>query len=213
MMFTIIDDKLEQYIEDHTSSESEVLKNLDRNTHLTEMKPRMLSGKVQGRFLSIISKMMQADRILEIGTFTGYSAICLAEGLKQDGKLITIDIDEERVDFVQEAIQTAGFEDKITCKIGLAEEVIPQIEEIFDIVFIDADKINYSLYFDLVIDKVRSGGIILADNVLWSGKVVENKKDKDTLALLAFNQKVQQDIRVENVILSIRDGITLIYKK
>lgn len=213
MMFTIIDDKLEQYIEDHTSSESEVLKNLDRNTHLTEMKPRMLSGKVQGRFLSIISKMMQADRILEIGTFTGYSAICLAEGLKQDGKLITIDIDEERVDFVQEAIQAAGFDDKITCKIGLAEEVIPQIEEIFDIVFIDADKINYSLYFDLVIDKVRSGGIILADNVLWSGKVVENKKDKDTLALLAFNQKVQQDIRVENVILSIRDGITLIYKK
>lgn len=213
MMFTIIDDKLEQYIEDHTSSESEVLKNLDRNTHLTEMKPRMLSGKVQGRFLSIISKMMQADRILEIGTFTGYSAICLAEGLKQDGMLITIDIDEERVDFVQEAIQAAGFDDKITCKIGLAEEVIPQIEEIFDIVFIDADKINYSLYFDLVIDKVRSGGIILADNVLWSGKVVENKKDKDTLALLAFNQKVQQDIRVENVILSIRDGITLIYKK
>ncbi|HUH74783.1 MAG TPA: O-methyltransferase [Chitinophagales bacterium] len=212
-MFTIIDDKLEQYIEDHTSSESEVLKNLDRNTHLTEMKPRMLSGKVQGRFLSIISKMMQADRILEIGTFTGYSAICLAEGLKQDGMLITIDIDEERVDFVQEAIQAAGFDDKITCKIGLAEEVIPQIEEIFDIVFIDADKINYSLYFDLVIDKVRSGGIILADNVLWSGKVVENKKDKDTLALLAFNQKVQQDIRVENVILSIRDGITLIYKK
>jgi predicted O-methyltransferase YrrM len=173
----------------------------------------MLSGKVQGKFLSIISKMMNADRILEIGTFTGYSAICLAEGMKQDGQLITIDINEERVDIVQNAVESAGFEDKIICKIGAAEDIIPQLNEVFDLVFIDADKINYSLYFDLVIDKLRSGGIILADNVLWSGKVTDDKKDKDTLALLAFNQKVQQDIRVENVILSIRDGITLIYKK
>jgi predicted O-methyltransferase YrrM len=157
--------------------------------------------------------MMNADRILEIGTFTGYSAICLAEGLKQDGQLITIDINEERVDIVQNAVESAGFEDKIICKIGAAEDIIPQLNEVFDLVFIDADKINYSLYFDLVIDKLRSGGIILADNVLWSGKVTDDKKDKDTLALLAFNQKVQQDIRVENVILSIRDGITLIYKK
>jgi caffeoyl-CoA O-methyltransferase len=212
-MSTFIDQKIEQYIEDHTSNESEILKNLERNTHLTEMKPRMLSGKVQGKFLSIISKMMNADRILEIGTFTGYSAICLAEGLKQGGKLITIDINEERIDIVQNAIESAGFQDKIVCKIGAAEDIIPQLDEVFDIVFIDADKINYSLYFDLVIDKLRSGGIILADNVLWSGKVTDDKKDKDTLALLAFNQKVQQDIRVENVILSIRDGITLIYKK
>ena len=196
-MSTFIDQKIEQYIEDHTSNESEILKNLERNTHLTEMKPRMLSGKVQGKFLSIISKMMNADRILEIGTFTGYSAICLAEGLKQDGQLITIDINEERVDIVQNAVESAGFEDKIICKIGAAEDIIPQLNEVFD----------------LVIDKLRSGGIILADNVLWSGKVTDDKKDKDTLALLAFNQKVQQDIRVENVILSIRDGITLIYKK
>lgn len=212
-MSTLIDQKLEQYIEDYTSNESEVLKKLERDTHLTEMKPRMLSGKVQGRFLSIISKMMQADRILEIGTFTGYSAICLAEGLKNDGILITIDINEEVFDMVQNAIESAGLQDKIICKIGEAKEIIPQLDEVFDLVFIDADKINYSLYFDLVIDKVRSGGIILADNVLWSGKVIEDKKDKDTLALLAFNQKIQQDIRVENVILSIRDGITLIYKK
>lgn len=212
-MSTLVDPKLEQYIEEHTSDESEVLKNLDRNTHLNEMRPRMLSGKVQGRFLSIISKMMQPDRILEIGTFTGYSAICLAEGMKQDGQLITIDINEERVDFVNSAIESAGFQDNIICKIGPAEEIIPQLDGVFDLIFIDADKINYGLYFDLVIDKLRSGGVILADNVLWSGKVSEDLKDKDTLALQAFNLKVQQDIRVENVILSIRDGITLIYKK
>ena len=212
-MSEIISEKLEQYIENHTSEESEVLKDLDRNTHLTELRPRMLSGKVQGRFLSLMSKMMQPERILEIGTFTGYSAICLAEGLKQNGQLITIDINEERLSFVLDAIKDAGFQDKIVCKIGEAEDIIPQLNEVFDIVFIDADKINYSLYFDLVIDKLRSGGIILADNVLWSGKVIEEVNDKDTLALQEFNQKVQQDIRVENVILSIRDGITLIYKK
>ncbi len=212
-MSGLLDENLEQYIENHSSEESKVLKDLDRNTHLTELKPRMLSGKVQGRFLSIISKMMRPSRILEIGTFTGYSAICLAEGLKSDGQLITIDIDEERLSFVQSAVQSAGFQEIIICKIGQAEEIIPQLNEVFDIVFIDADKINYSLYFDLVIDKLRPGGIILADNVLWSGKVVEDKNDKDTLALQAFNQKIQQDSRVENVILSIRDGITLIYKK
>ncbi len=212
-MSALIGDKLEQYIEDFTSEESQALKDLDRNTHLSELRPRMLSGKVQGRFLSLMSKIIQADRILEIGTFTGYSAICLAEGLKENGQLITIDISEERANFVQNAIESAGYQDKIVCKIGLAEEIIPQINEVFDIVFIDADKINYSLYFDLVIDKLRPGGIILADNVLWSGKVIEEVSDKDTLALQAFNQKIQQDNRVENVILSIRDGITLIYKK
>lgn len=212
-MSELISDKLEQYISEHTSQVSEALQALERKTYKDVLMPRMLSGKVQGKFLSLISRLLQPLKILEIGTYTGYSAICLAEGLSSGGQLITIDINEEREDLVNEAIASAGFEDRIICKTGYAAEIIPHLDMQFDIVFIDADKINYSLYFDLVIDKVRPGGIILADNVLWSGKVVEEKSDKDTNALKAFNDKVQQDSRVENVILSIRDGITLIYKK
>lgn len=212
-MSELISDKLEQYISDHTSQVSDALQALERKTYKDVLMPRMLSGKVQGKFLSLISRLLGPQKILEIGTYTGYSAICLAEGLCSGGQLITIDINEEREDLVNEAIASAGFQDRIICKTGYAAEIIPRLDMQFDIVFIDADKINYSLYFDLVIDKVRSGGIILADNVLWSGKVVEEKSDKDTNALKAFNDKVQQDPRVENVILSIRDGITLIYKK
>lgn len=212
-MSELISDQLEQYIFDHTSDVSDALNALERKTFKDVLMPRMLSGKVQGKFLSLISKLVRPQNILEIGTYTGYSAICLAEGLTENGHLITIDINEEREDLVREAIFSAGFQEKITCKTGHAAEIIPDLDKVFDIVFIDADKINYSLYFDLVIDKVRSGGIILADNVLWSGKVAEDKKDKDTDALRSFNQKVQQDPRVENVILSVRDGITLIYKK
>lgn len=212
-MFELVSDKIEQYIEEHTSPVSEALEALERRTFMDVLMPRMLSGKVQGKFLSIISKMMRPQYILEIGTFTGYSAICLAEGLQEGGQLITIDINEEREDLVLEAIASAGMENKIYHKIGLAADIIPELPQTFDLVFIDADKINYSLYFDLVIDKVRPGGIILADNVLWSGKIVQDKKDKDTEALKLFNQKVQQDSRVENVILSVRDGITLMYKK
>lgn len=212
-MSELISDKLEQYISEHTSQVSDALQALERKTYKDVLMPRMLSGKVQGKFLSLISRLLRPQKILEIGTYTGYSAICLAEGLGSEGQLITIDINEEREDLVNEAIASAGFEDRIICKTGYAAEIIPHLDMQFDIVFIDADKINYSLYFDLVIDKVRPGGIILADNVLWSGKVVEEKSDKDTNALKAFNDKVQQDSRVENVILSIRDGITLIYKK
>ncbi len=212
-MSELISDQLEQYIFDHTSDVSDVLNALERKTFKDVLMPRMLSGKVQGKFLSLISKLVRPQNILEIGTYTGYSAICLAEGLAENGQLITIDINEEREDLVNEAILSAGFQEKIICKIGHAPDIIPDLDLVFDIVFIDADKINYSLYFDLVIDKVRSGGIILADNVLWNGKVAEEKKDKDTDALKSFNRKVQQDSRVENVILSVRDGITLIYKK
>ncbi|MCO5230686.1 MAG: O-methyltransferase [Chitinophagales bacterium] len=212
-MSELLSNEIEDYIHNHCSEVSSALQQLERKTHTDILMPRMLSGKVQGTFLSIISRLMQPKRVLEIGTFTGYSAICLAEGLQEDGILITIDINEEREDIVNEAIHAAGMDGKIKPLIGNALELIPTIDEKLDIVFIDADKINYSQYFDLVIDKVRPGGIILADNVLWSGKIVADKKDKDTVALKIFNEKVQQDSRVDNVILSIRDGITLIYKK
>jgi len=212
-MFGLVSEEIERYIEIHTSDEGEALKALDRRTHMDVLMPRMLSGKVQGRFLSILSRAIRPRYILEIGTFTGYSAICLAEGLQEGGKLVTIDINEERENIVQSAIRDAGMEDKIETLTGPAAEIIPGLDLDLDLVFIDADKASYSLYFDLVIDKVRSGGLILADNVLWSGKVVQEKKDKDTLALQLFNQKVQQDARVDNVILSVRDGISFIYKK
>ncbi|MCO5232546.1 MAG: O-methyltransferase [Chitinophagales bacterium] len=212
-MSELLSNEIEDYIHIHCSEVSSVLQRLERKTYTDVLMPRMLSGKVQGTFLSIISRMMQPKRILEIGTFTGYSALCLAEGLSNDGLLVTIDINEEREDIIQEAIQEAGLKKKIQTFTGNALHLIPQIDEIFDIVFIDADKINYCNYFDLVIDKVRTGGIILADNVLWSGKVISEKRDKDTEALKEFNKKVQEDSRVDNVILSIRDGITLIYKK
>lgn len=212
-MFDLVSESIEKYIEAHTSPVSDALEALERRTFKDVLMPRMLSGKVQGKFLSIFSKMMRPQYILEIGTYTGYSAICLAEGLQEGGKLITLDVNEEREDLVNEAIASAGMEDKIVHLVGNAIDIIPTLKHTFDLVFIDADKMNYSNYFDLVIDKVRPGGIILADNVLWSGKVIQEKKDKDTQALLSFNQKVQQDSRVENVILSIRDGISLIYKK
>jgi len=175
--------------------------------------PQMLSGKVQGQFLKFISQMLQPACVLEIGTFTGYAAICLAEGLPENGKLFTIDINEELEAIARTHIEKAGLQNKIIQIIGNAVQEIQQLNETFDLVFIDADKQNYSLYYDLVIDKVRSGGFILADNVLWSGKIIDEQKDKDTKKLAEFNDKVQQDNRVENVIVSIRDGIMMIRKK
>jgi caffeoyl-CoA O-methyltransferase len=212
-MPSLLPTAIEQYIEAHTSEEGTVLRSLDRITHRDIMMPQMLSGKVQGRFLSIISRLMKPLRILEIGTFTGYSAICLAEGLQKDGKLFTIDINEELESTVLSHFREAGMEDKISWLTGTAADIIPSLEGPFDIVFIDADKINYSLYFDLCIDNVKSGGLVMADNVLWSGKVADQHSDKDTEALRAFNQKIQLDTRVDNVIVSIRDGITMMYKK
>lgn len=205
--------EIEKYIEQHTSAESEVLQQLNRKTQTDVLMPQMLSGKVQGQFLNFISLMLQPNRVLEIGTFTGYSAICLAAGLQKNGKLFTIDINEELEDMVKAHIEKAGLQNNIIQIIGNATKEIAKLDETFDLVFIDADKQNYSVYYDLVIDKVRSGGFILADNVLWSGKIIDEKKDKDTQKLAEFNDKIQQDNRIENVIISVRDGIMMMRKK
>ena len=208
----IINKDLEQYSAQHSTDESELLKQINRDTHAKVLMPRMLSGHLQGRVLSMISHMMKPKRILEIGTYTGYSALCLAEGLQADGKLITIDINEELETRVRGYIDAADLTDKVEYFIGNAAVIIPTLTGEFDLVFIDADKEQYSEYYDLVIEKVKCGGIILADNVLWSGKVIDEKPDKDTRAILAFNKKVQADNRVENVLLPLRDGIRLIRK-
>jgi caffeoyl-CoA O-methyltransferase len=208
----VINKDLEQYSAQHSTEESDLLKQINRDTHAKVMMPRMLSGHLQGRVLSMISNMIRPKRILEIGTYTGYSALCLAEGLQQDGKLITIDVNEELESRVRSYFSVARLTDKIEYLIGNAGTIIPTLQDEFDLIFIDADKERYSTYFDLVIDKVKPGGIILADNVLWSGKVLDSKPDKDTRAILEFNNKIQADKRVENVLLPIRDGIMMIRK-
>lgn len=203
---------LTQYIENHSTAEDPVLAALNRETHLKHQLPQMVSGHQQGLLLEFISRMLQPKSILEIGTFTGYSAICLAKGLAPGGKLHTIDINRELEEITTKYYALAGVEKLVHPYFGTAAEVIPQIQGNFDLVFIDADKQNYAHYFDLVIDRVPVGGWILADNVLWSGRVAEAKHDKDTAALHAFNQKVQADPRVSNLLLSIRDGIMLMRK-
>ena len=187
---------------------------LNRETHAKVLQPRMLSGHVQGRLLALFSSMMRPRRVLEIGTYTGYSALCLAEGLTEDGLLITIDVNEELEDFTRSFFDKSPYKNKIDYRIANAVELIPTLPDTFDLVFIDADKLNYALYYDLVIDKVRPGGVIIADNVLWSGKVVQTDKkiDKDTQNLLDFNQKVHNDPRVSNLLLPIRDGLMIAYK-
>jgi len=206
----ILNEDLQRYAEQHTSPESDLLKRINRDTYAHVLMPRMLSGHLQGRVLSMISHLLKPQCILEIGTYTGYSALCLAEGLSPGGKMITIDINEELETKVREHF--ADSQHKIEYKIGNALDIIPTLNEIFDLVFIDADKSNYINYFDLVIDKVRPGGFILADNVLWSGKVLNQNPDNDTKSIIAFNQKIQHDPRVENVLLPIRDGIMMIRK-
>lgn len=210
-----LDQDIEAYSEQFTGEESELLYDLNRQTHIKMLQPRMLSGHLQGRTLSMLSKMIQPSRILEIGTYTGYSALCLAEGLSENGKLITIDKNHELEDMVKEYFQKAGMEEVIELKIGDAVELIPWIDETFDIVFIDADKENYVNYYDLVFDKVRKGGFIIADNVLWSGKVLKPdiELDKDTIVLKQYNQMVLDDDRVENLLLPIRDGLMIAQKK
>lgn len=202
-------EKIEKYTEDHTSAESETLAQLNRETQAKVLQPRMLSGHLQGRVLATFSHMIGPKRILEIGTYTGYSAICLAEGLAQGGVLHTIDINEELEDMVKTYVKQAKLEGQIKMHVGNALEIIPSLREEWDIIFIDADKENYSNYFDLVIDRMRPGGYIIADNVLWSGKVVEEggAKDEETRALKAFNKKVHEDTRVENVLFPVRDGL------
>lgn len=206
--------EITKYVGDHTAAESELLHKLSRETHLKILSPRMLSGHVQGRFLSLISHMIRPHYILEIGTYTGYSALCLAEGLTPNGKLITIDRNEELEEIINSHLKKSKYAAQIDVRFGYATAIIPTLPNAIDLVFIDADKPNYSTYFDLVIDKLRPGGFILIDNVLWSGKVVEPIKptDKSTVAIHEFNQKVHEDERVENVLLPIRDGIMALRK-
>jgi caffeoyl-CoA O-methyltransferase len=206
----IVNEEIQHYAEEHTSPETDALRKINRDTHANVLRPRMLSGHLQGRVLSMISQMIKADRILEIGTYTGYSALCLAEGLSPEGKLITIDINEELEQKVRGHF--AAMSDKIDYRIGNALNIIPTLTEAFDLVFIDADKSNYVNYFDMVIDKVKPGGFVLADNVLWSGKVLDTNPDADTQSIMAFNKKIQSDSRIENVLLPIRDGIMIIRK-
>lgn len=210
----MIDQKTEQYIENHTTNEDVVMRELNRATHLKTYYPNMLSGGVQGKFLEMISHMINPKRILEIGTFTAYSAIALAKGLDKGGKLITLEVNEEMENFISEFVEKAEMTDKIELIIGNALEIIPELNDTFDLVFIDADKENYSNYFELVLPKVRKGGFLLADNVLWGGKVFEDdsKSDKETRGIKNFNEQVKNDNRVEQVMLSIRDGLTLMRK-
>jgi caffeoyl-CoA O-methyltransferase len=207
-----IDLMIQQYTENFTSEESDVLRELNRETNAKVLMPRMLSGHLQGQFLSMISCMIQPERILEVGTYTGYSAICLAAGLKPNGMLHTIDINDELEDMVRKYFEKANVAEKIQYHLGNALQIIPTLNETFDLVFIDADKENYSAYFDLVIDKVRSGGFIIADNVLWSGKVLQEKKDKDTQAIHLYNEKIKADNRVAQILLPIRDGLMIARK-
>ncbi len=209
-----IDQKLDTYVCEHSENESELLNELNRQTNLTVLQPRMLSGHFQGRVLSMLSHMIKPNRILEIGTYTGYSALCLAEGLTENGKLITIDINEELEDITREYIQKAKLENVIDYVIGNAMEIIPTLSEEFDIVFIDADKSNYCNYFKLVFDKVKKGGYIIADNVLWSGKVLEeyNLLDADTKVIVDYNKMIHDDSRVQEVLLPIRDGLMIARK-
>lgn len=205
--------ELDNYACSHTSEESELLKRVNRETHLEVLQPRMLSGHFQGRVLSMFSKMIQPECILEIGTYTGYSALCLAEGLKENGKLITIDVNEELETRVRSYFEASEFRSQIEYRIGDAMKIIPELNEQFDIVFIDADKLNYINYYNLVFSKVKIGGYIIADNVLWSGKVAdESKNDKDTELLRAYNLLNHRDERVENVLLPIRDGLMVARK-
>lgn len=211
----ILPQDLENYIAQHTTSESELLVQLRKETFQKTTQPQMLSGGYQGRLLSLISKMIRPVTILEIGTFTGYATLCLAEGLQKDGKIITIDRNEELMYLPKKYFEASEFSSQIEMKIGNALGIIEELDETFDLVFIDADKSNYINYYKKIIDKMNPGGIILADNVLWYGKVLEETKpnDNDTQILKEFNQMVVKDERVEVILLPVRDGISLIRKK
>ncbi len=202
---------LEAYISDHSENEPELLQELTRETHLKVIQPRMITGHFQGRVLSLLSKIIAPKHILEIGTYTGYSALCLAEGLQKDGVLHTIEINQELHDMQRRYFDKSGFGNQIVQHTGDALEIIPQLDITFDLVFIDAQKVNYDSYFENALCKTRTGSIILSDNVLWSGKVVEplDKKDLATAALLDYNEKLRNDSRVETVLLPIRDGLTM----
>ena len=209
----MIDDNLQQLLLNYCEHESELLQKINRETNLKVLMPRMLSGHYQGRVLSLLSKMINPSRVLEIGTFTGYATLCLAEGLAKDGILYTLDINEELEDMVRGNFAASAFKNQINYIIGDATETLTGLNETFDLVFIDADKKNNGTYYDLIFDRVRPGGIIIVDNVLWSGKVLSNAQDKDTRNISTFNNKVAVDNRVEKLILPVRDGLFIIRKK
>lgn len=210
----LLSDELKSYLESCCDPESDLLKKIDRETHLKVSMPRMLSGHYQGRVLSMLSKMISPKRILEVGTFTGYATLCLAEGLVNDGILHTIDINAELEDMVRASFNKSDLGVKIKYHIGNAVDIIPNLNELFDLVFIDADKKNNETYYNLTIDKLRSGGLIIVDNVLWSGKVIgEKKADSGTQLISNFNDMVSSDHRVEKLILPVRDGLYIIRKK
>jgi len=207
-----IPEDLDDYVVSHSENEPGLLQQLNRETYQKILQPRMLSGHYQGRVLSMISKLVNPKNILEIGTYTGYSALCLAEGMQSEGELHTIDINEELIDFQRKYFDKSGFGNQIHQYLGDALEIIPKLDTTFDLVFIDADKENYSNYFNLIIDKLNTGGIILSDNVLWSGKILETtfkKDDTSTPALIEYNALLKKDNRVETVVLPIRDGLTI----
>lgn len=211
-MFT---DEIDTYILSHIDEEGELLSALNRDAHVNLLRPRMLSGHLQGRILKMFCRMTRPRRVLEIGTYTAYATLCMAEGLDEDGLIHTIEINDEMEDFIQKYLPRSPHKDKIRLHIGDAMEIIPRLDETFDMVFIDADKRQYAAYYDLVFPYVRKGGLILADNTLWDGKVVEKipPSDKQTQGILFFNEKIKNDDRIEKVILPLRDGLTMMWKK
>ena len=209
---SLINEDMQQLLQKYCEPENELLQNIDRETNLKVLMPRMLSGHYQGRVLSMLSKLISPRRILEIGTFTGYATLCLAEGLQTEGSIVTLDINEELEDMVRKSFAESEHNSKIRYIIGDASQTIATLDEVFDIVFIDADKKNNGTYYDLIFDKVRSGGLIIVDNVLWSGKVLNTVQDKDTKNISSFNDKVVKDTRVEKLILPVRDGLFIIRK-
>lgn len=210
----MLSNDLNQYIQEFTSQEDKILSDLQRETHLKVLYPRMISGPVQGKFIEMVSSMMKPESILEVGTYTGYSAICFAKGLADAGQLHTIELNPELCDFAIKYFKKAGLSDKIVQHIGNAIDIIPTLDKKWDLVFLDADKENYLNYYHLVFDNVKKGGFILADNVLWDGKVLnpEVNKDKETKGIVEFNNFVKNDDRVENLLLPLRDGIMILKK-
>ena len=209
----MISKELEAYASSHSSKESTLLKQLWRETHLKVLSPGMLSGHIQGRFLSLMSHLIHPLQILEIGTFTGYSALCLAEGLSENGILHTIEVNNELSEIIERYFRESGYNEKLKLHIGDAKQVLSKLEGPFDLVFIDADKENYVNYYNLIFDKVRPGGIIIADNTLWYGNVLTKDHGKETIGIVAFNELIKKDQRVEKVLLTLRDGLTIIRKK
>lgn len=208
-------DNIEQYILSHIDEEGELLKNLNRDAHVNLLRPRMISGHLQGRLLKMFCRMIQPKYILEIGTYTAYATLCLAEGADDNAEIHTLEVNDELEDFILKHLHKSKLKEKIHLHIGDAIQIIPTIDCIFDLVFIDANKRHYCEYYDLIFDKVRPGGLIIADNTLWDGKVLEtpHPTDKQTIGIQAFNDMLAKDNRVEKVILPIRDGLTLIWKK